>query len=53
MKANVAPEYGPAVYLDYDNLDEIIRVLSSLAPSGYVACLTVYTAINCSNLLAE
>ena len=34
LKANVAPEYGPDVYLDYDKLDEIIRKLSSLAPSG-------------------
>ena len=34
LKANVAPEYGPEPYLDYDRLDDIIRVLSTLAPSG-------------------
>jgi len=34
LKQNVAPEYGASVYLDYDKLDEIIRELSTLAPSG-------------------
>lgn len=34
LKANVAPEYGPDGYLNYDKLDDIIRVLSNLAPSG-------------------
>ena len=41
LKANAAPEYGPDVYPDYENLDEIIRVLSTMAPSGYVALLTI------------
>jgi hypothetical protein len=34
LKANVAPEYGAAVYLDYQGLDDIIQVLSQTAPSG-------------------
>lgn len=34
LKANVAPEYGPEPYLDYDRLDDIIRELSALAPSA-------------------
>ncbi|CAB9510894.1 Vacuolar transporter chaperone 4 [Seminavis robusta] len=34
LKANVAPEYGPEPYLDYDKLDEIIRVLSKQVPSS-------------------
>lgn len=34
LKANVAPEYGPDPYLDYDKLDDIIRELSALAPSA-------------------
>lgn len=34
LKANVAPQYGPDVYLDYDKLDDIIRELSTMAPSG-------------------
>jgi hypothetical protein len=34
LKANVAPEYGPEPYLDYDKLDETIRVLSRSVPSA-------------------
>jgi len=34
LKQNVAPEYGPEPYLNYDKLDDIIRILSSLKPSG-------------------
>ena len=30
---NVAPEYGPDPYLEYDRLDGIIRELSKKAPS--------------------
>jgi SPX domain protein involved in polyphosphate accumulation len=32
LKENVAPEYGPEPYLDYDKLDDIIRELSDIAP---------------------
>lgn len=34
LKQNIDPEYGPEVYLDYDKLDDIIRALSKMAPSG-------------------
>jgi hypothetical protein len=33
---NIAPEYGPEAYLEYDRLDRIIRELSKAAPSRYV-----------------
>lgn len=50
LKANVAPEYGPDVYLAYEKLDEIIQVLSSMAPSGYVALLIL---TSCALVLRE
>ena len=31
---NIAPEYGPTVYLNYTRLDEIISQLSDTKPSG-------------------
>lgn len=34
LKANIAPEYGAAAYLDYQALDDIIQALSETAPSG-------------------
>jgi SPX domain protein involved in polyphosphate accumulation len=34
LKANIAPEYGAAAYLDYQGLDNIIQELSRTAPSG-------------------
>ena len=33
LKANIAPEYGPEPYLNYDLLDDIIRELTEYAPS--------------------
>jgi hypothetical protein len=34
LKANISPEYGEAAYLNYSELDDIIRDLSLSAPSG-------------------
>jgi len=36
LKANIAPEYGAANYLDYSRLDEIISELARAKPSRYV-----------------
>ena len=36
LKANISPEYGPEPYLKYEELDDIIRILSEEAPSRYV-----------------
>ena len=33
LKDNIAPEYGPGPYLDYDKLKLIIRNLSEKPPS--------------------
>jgi SPX domain protein involved in polyphosphate accumulation len=33
LRENIAPEYGPGPYLDYDHLDSIIRELSEKAPA--------------------
>jgi SPX domain protein involved in polyphosphate accumulation len=35
LKANVAPEYGPAAYINYERLDHIIAELSKTKPSRY------------------
>lgn len=34
LRENIAPEYGPDPYLNYAELDEIIRVLSGKAPAS-------------------
>eukprot|EP00538_Stauroneis_constricta_P006375 CAMPEP_0119570346 /NCGR_PEP_ID=MMETSP1352-20130426/43566_1 /TAXON_ID=265584 /ORGANISM="Stauroneis constricta, Strain CCMP1120" /LENGTH=715 /DNA_ID=CAMNT_0007620013 /DNA_START=77 /DNA_END=2224 /DNA_ORIENTATION=+ len=34
LKANISPEYGEKPYLDYSGLDDIIRDLAQMAPSG-------------------
>lgn len=34
LKANIAPEYGADVYINYQELDLLIQMLSSTAPSG-------------------
>lgn len=34
MKANIAPEYGAAAYLNYSELDGIIQMLAEISPSG-------------------
>lgn len=34
LKANIAPEYGPDAYIEYQELDDIIQKLSETAPSG-------------------
>jgi SPX domain protein involved in polyphosphate accumulation len=34
LKANISPEYGEAAYLNYAELNDIIRDLSQSAPSG-------------------
>jgi hypothetical protein len=34
LRANFSPEYGAAAYLNYSDLDDIIRHLSKNAPSG-------------------
>eukprot|EP00531_Pseudo-nitzschia_arenysensis_P020290 CAMPEP_0116146126 /NCGR_PEP_ID=MMETSP0329-20121206/16995_1 /TAXON_ID=697910 /ORGANISM="Pseudo-nitzschia arenysensis, Strain B593" /LENGTH=722 /DNA_ID=CAMNT_0003641847 /DNA_START=157 /DNA_END=2325 /DNA_ORIENTATION=+ len=34
LKANIAPEYGADAYINYKELDELIQMLSSTAPSG-------------------
>ena len=36
LKENVAPDYGPEAYLNYSNLDGLIRVLNSKSLSRYV-----------------
>jgi hypothetical protein len=36
LKANIAPEYGPEPYLQYDKMDRIISELSETKPSRYV-----------------
>ena len=33
LKANISPEYGAAAYLNYSELDGIIRDLAEQAPS--------------------
>jgi SPX domain protein involved in polyphosphate accumulation len=33
LKDNIAPEYGPEPYLNYDKLKHIIRCLSEKAPA--------------------
>ncbi len=34
LKANIAPEYGADAYVNYHELDKLIQMLSSTAPSG-------------------
>jgi len=36
LKANIAPEYGPDPYLNYERADQIIIQLSSTKPSRCV-----------------
>ena len=35
LKANISPEYGPGPYLNYTELDDIIRNLAVIGPSRY------------------
>jgi hypothetical protein len=37
LQENIAPEYGPEPYLQYEKADQIIVELSSTKPSRYVA----------------
>ena len=39
LKANIAPEYGAAAYLNYSELDDIIQMLAEISPSGWVQCM--------------
>jgi SPX domain protein involved in polyphosphate accumulation len=34
LAANIAPEFGPEAYIDYEGLDKIIKTLLQTAPSG-------------------
>lgn len=33
LKANIAPEYGAAAYLNYSELDAVIQMLVEISPS--------------------
>jgi hypothetical protein len=35
LKANIAPEYGAEVYLQYEKLDQTISQLAKVKPSRY------------------
>jgi hypothetical protein len=41
LKQNIAPEYGPDPYLQYEKADQIISELTSTKPSRYVSCRVV------------